>query len=189
MRTDSWKGLVTKASPFAVPPGAAVEQVNLGTRTPGQLTARDGMRAVASLPAVSGVVDCCSYEFGGKVFLLSLTDAGELIASESPAYGPATASPAEPQLAVSSGQTATSYTQRYLSGVDGAASDPAPQPPGTELRFGLLSGGRANTATWPYKLDANGLCPGASKTAAFAAGNAATSSVPPSLTPASMCVP
>jgi len=189
MRTDSWKGLVTQASPFAVPPGAAVEQVNLGTRTPGQLTSRGGMRAVSSLPLVAGVLDCCSYEFGGKVFLLSLTDAGELIASESPAYGPETARPVEPQLSVASGQTATSYTQRYLSGADGAATDPPPPSPESESRFGLLSGGRANTASWPYKIDANGLCPGASKTAAFTAGNAATSAVPPSLTPANMCVP
>lgn len=189
MPTDSWKGLVTQASPFAIPAGAAVEQVNLGTAIPGQLTSRSGMSAVACLPAVQGVMDCCSYEFGGKVFLLSLTATGELIASESPAYGPKTATPSEPQLSVQAGQTATSYTQRYLQSAGGSITDPVPPPPESESRFGRLYGGQASTASWPYKINANDLCAGENKTNAFTGGNAATSEVPPSLTPANMCVP
>jgi hypothetical protein len=188
MRADSWKGLVTKASPFAVPPGAAVEQVNLRSDTPGQLTSRGGMRAVASMPALQGVMDCCAYEFAGKVFLVALNASGQLIASESPAYGSPTPRPVEPQLSVLASQVATSYTQRYLGG-SGAASDPPPPAPGQELRFGLLYGGQASTASWPYKVNANDLCAGANKTGAFTAGSAATSSVPPSLTPDNMCAP
>lgn len=189
MRADSWKGLVTQASPFAVPAGAAVAQVNLCANIPGQLTSRNGMRTVASLPSVQGSLDCCTYEFGGRVILLSLNAAGELVACESPAYGAATAMPLEPPLSVQSGQTATAYTQRYLSGAGGASADQPAPPPESELRFGRLSGGKANTASWPYKLNANDLCAGASKTSAFTAGNAATASVPASLTPGNMCVP
>lgn len=189
MRTDSWKGLVTQASPFALPAGAAVEQVNLACNIPGQLATRGGMRAVASLPAVTAVLDVYPYEYDGKVYLLSLTAAGELIASESPAYGAETPRAAEPQLSVTQGQVATSYTQRYLDGFGGAASDPAPPAQEPEARIARLYGGAASTVSWPYKVNANDLCVGAAKTPAFSAGNAATATVPPSLTPSNLCTP
>lgn len=40
---DKWAGLVTNASPYSLPPGAAVTQVNLQAIAPGQLTCRLGM--------------------------------------------------------------------------------------------------------------------------------------------------
>lgn len=40
---DKWAGLVTNASPYSLPPGAAVTQVNLQVLSPGQLAARPGM--------------------------------------------------------------------------------------------------------------------------------------------------
>lgn len=188
MRSESWKGLVTQASPFAIPAGAAVEQVNLCTSSPGQLTTRSGMRPVACIPGVAGPVDCCACEIGGKVVLLSLTADGQLIACESPAYGAKVRTPAEPQLSVLAGQTATSYTQRYLSGASGPTSDAPPTTP-EESRFGLLSGGSAATVSWQYKLDANAMCSGQGKVSAFSAGTAATQEVPPSLTAEGMCSP
>lgn len=39
---DQWKGLVTNASPYSIPPGAAVTQVNLQCIVPGQLNVRLG---------------------------------------------------------------------------------------------------------------------------------------------------
>jgi hypothetical protein len=39
---DKWPGLVTNASPYALPPGAAVTQVNLQSLNPGQLVTRPG---------------------------------------------------------------------------------------------------------------------------------------------------
>jgi hypothetical protein len=39
---DKWPGLVTNASPYAIPPGAAVTQVNLQSLAPGQLVTRPG---------------------------------------------------------------------------------------------------------------------------------------------------
>lgn len=43
---DTWKGLVTNASPYSLPPGAAVTQVNLQCLVPGQLNVRPGHSAV-----------------------------------------------------------------------------------------------------------------------------------------------
>lgn len=44
---EKWAGLVTNASPYAIPPGAAVTQVNLQVISPGQLTVRPGLASVS----------------------------------------------------------------------------------------------------------------------------------------------
>jgi hypothetical protein len=44
---DKWAGLVTNASPYAIPPGAAVTQVNLQVISPGKVTVRPGTAAVS----------------------------------------------------------------------------------------------------------------------------------------------
>ena len=44
---DKWAGLVTNASPYSVPPGAASTQINWQILSPGQLTCRDGMTSVS----------------------------------------------------------------------------------------------------------------------------------------------
>lgn len=41
-----WRGLITNASPYAVPPGAAVAQVNVQVIRPGELAVRDGLAAL-----------------------------------------------------------------------------------------------------------------------------------------------
>jgi hypothetical protein len=43
---DKWAGLVTNASPYSLPPGAMVEQVNLQCIAPGQVTVRPGMARI-----------------------------------------------------------------------------------------------------------------------------------------------
>lgn len=43
---EKWAGLVTNASPYALPPGAAVTQVNMQVIAPGQLSVRPGLTAV-----------------------------------------------------------------------------------------------------------------------------------------------
>ena len=40
---DKWAGLVTNASPYALPPGAAATQVNLQILNPGQVSVRPGL--------------------------------------------------------------------------------------------------------------------------------------------------
>lgn len=44
---DKWTGLVTNASPYAIPPGAAVTQVNLRVIAPGSISVRPGTAAVS----------------------------------------------------------------------------------------------------------------------------------------------
>lgn len=51
---DKWAGLVTNASPYAIPPGAAVTQVNLQALNPGQLAVRPGLNAVSFLNLTAG---------------------------------------------------------------------------------------------------------------------------------------
>ena len=50
---EKWSGLVTNASPYAIPSGAAVTQVNVQAIIPGQMSVRPGMANVtwASLSA------------------------------------------------------------------------------------------------------------------------------------------
>jgi len=44
---EKWAGLVTNASPYAIPPGAAVTQVNLQVLAPGQIVVRPGTTSVS----------------------------------------------------------------------------------------------------------------------------------------------
>jgi hypothetical protein len=43
---EKFPGLITNASPYALPPGAAVTQVNVQSRIPGALVVRDGLTGV-----------------------------------------------------------------------------------------------------------------------------------------------
>lgn len=44
---EKWAGLVTNASPYSIPPGAAVTQVNLQAIVPGQVSVRPGSASVS----------------------------------------------------------------------------------------------------------------------------------------------
>lgn len=44
---EKWAGLATNASPYSIPPGAAVTQVNLQVIVPGQIKVRPGMVSVS----------------------------------------------------------------------------------------------------------------------------------------------
>jgi len=79
---EKWAGLVTNASPYAIPPGAAVTQVNLQVIAPGKLAVRPGTTAVSfsshtgSTAAIvrafryPGVPEAMVYQNGeGKLFV------------------------------------------------------------------------------------------------------------------------
>lgn len=51
---DKWAGLVTNASPYAIPPGAAVTQVNLQAIIPGQISVRPGHNAMSFSSLTAG---------------------------------------------------------------------------------------------------------------------------------------
>jgi hypothetical protein len=158
MKADQWAGLVTKASPYILPAGAAVEQVNLALTIPGQLTTRDGMRKVVCTASASNVLDCFPYDYNGTTVLFALTASGELVALPSPAYGPETTAPNEPPLTLTSSQTGTTYTQRFIVGQ--ASETPPPAPPAPDY-VGELFGGLASTASWPRLLMDTGTWQGA----------------------------
>lgn len=44
---DTWRGLVTNGSPYALPAGAAVTQTNFQCRRPGELSARNGQTTLS----------------------------------------------------------------------------------------------------------------------------------------------
>lgn len=46
IRVSKWPGLVTSASPYILPAGGAVEQVNAQSAVPGQLSVRGGMKYI-----------------------------------------------------------------------------------------------------------------------------------------------
>lgn len=53
---DKWAGLVTNASPYSIPVGAAVTQVNLQILNPGQVTVRPGLVNVSFTTHTAGTV-------------------------------------------------------------------------------------------------------------------------------------
>ena len=78
---DSWKGLVTNASPYAVPPGAAVTQVNWQCLRPGELTARNGQTTVTITTHTGGTtapVSMARYGIGSNECVLYQSAAGTL---------------------------------------------------------------------------------------------------------------
>lgn len=115
MRADKWAGLITNASPYVLPPGAAVEQLNLATNIPGQLTSRNGMRPVAfSAPEVIPETrDLYPYVTSTGTILLALNGNGEVVALQAPSYGAALTVPHEPALSPTSGQVVSSYTGKF----------------------------------------------------------------------------
>jgi hypothetical protein len=116
-----WAGLVTNASPYAIPAGAAVEQTNIVTATPGQLTSRGGMRPVSFASAAPEIRDCYPYIFGNAAKMIVLDASGQVRSLATPAYGTALSSPIDPSLSPSSGQVQSSYT--------GTFHDHAGEPP------------------------------------------------------------
>lgn len=79
IRVSKWPGLVTSASPYILPAGGAVEQVNAQSAVPGQLSVRGGMKNVTFTGTVSGqLLEIWGYSPGSgeseKIF--AFTDQG-----------------------------------------------------------------------------------------------------------------
>lgn len=127
MRVDSWGGLITNASPYAIgdkAPGAATVQDNLTGIVPGQVSVRGGMRPVrytawsgatppvATSTATPATLDCFSYDFQNKKRLIVLGADGKLLALESPAAGDLPAAPTFPALDATASTITTDYSMR-----------------------------------------------------------------------------
>lgn len=78
---DGWKGLVTNASPYAIPPGAAVVQINFQCIRPGELMTRSGQTSVtfATHTAVTGTpVVMAQHQIGSQECVVYHTNGGKL---------------------------------------------------------------------------------------------------------------
>lgn len=116
MSGGQWSGLVTNASPFLLPPGAAVEQVNLACRIPGVLRCRGGMRAVAGdndAEFPDGLADVAAIEIAGEQAVLCMLPDGSVQCVTGPTHDTAPEGPDEPTLAAPAGGVATHYTFTY----------------------------------------------------------------------------
>lgn len=83
IRIDSWMGVVSYASPYKLPPGGAVEQVNMCCLLPGQIQARGGMELTGSTTGVAQ--EMWGFTSGpdtDKIFIF--TDSGDILIEDAP---------------------------------------------------------------------------------------------------------
>lgn len=83
---DKWAGLVTNASPYSLPPGAAVTQVNLQVISPGQLAVRPGLQAV-TFDSYTGATSAIRAAFrypGVPDAILHQNEAGAILIAKGP---------------------------------------------------------------------------------------------------------
>ena len=165
MSDMSWHGLVTNASPFAVPVGAAIEQVNLCSDIPGQIHSRGGMAPVSYVGESEEIRDVHAFESGDDVLLISITPRG-LVVSTSPSRQERLEGAIDPLLASANGGVQTNYIHRYRN--IGSDQEPGPPPPdggGTDgpapgSTTNIILGGSSSTPydAFPFYVDANIQC-------------------------------
>lgn len=81
-----WAGLATNASPYSIPPGAAVTQVNLQAIAPGSLSLRPGTSAVTfsgTFTAANAIRSMARYPNEGEAVVYWDT-VGQVIVRRSP---------------------------------------------------------------------------------------------------------
>ena len=84
IRINVFQGVVTYASPYFLPPGGAVEQINACSLIPGQLTVRGGMREALTTP--EACLELWGFTLGpctDKLFIQ--TESGEILIKDAPA--------------------------------------------------------------------------------------------------------
>lgn len=117
MRSENWKGLITNASPYALPAGAATEQVNLQCHIPGQLITRGGMApavtGVLATPIATEVRDLYPFRNAGTTKLVGLTPSGTLVAFSGPTVGQSPAVPSVSAMTPTSGQVRSNYIGQF----------------------------------------------------------------------------
>lgn len=84
---EKWSGLVTNSSPYALPPGAAVTQVNLQVINPGQLVCRKGATNVSwgtTSGATVPVVKAMRTPYAGVEKVIYQNQSGQVFVAQSP---------------------------------------------------------------------------------------------------------
>jgi hypothetical protein len=85
---EKFAGLVTNASPYAIPPGAAVTQVNVQCISPGQLNVRPGLQAYtlsSTVSATQPVVSAFSFQHAGGSIVVYQDAFGRVFSSRATA--------------------------------------------------------------------------------------------------------
>lgn len=200
MRLSKWGGLMTDASPYAIPPGAAVKQVNLITSTLGQLTSRGGMQPVqfSGGEAPGDVIDLYCYSRGSQPdIVFAMNSLGQLSVVSGPAASRELSVPEPPALTASAGTVVTSYTYGYADGgapplhagstlTPGAtAPQPPSEPPPLPSLVGGVQGGSAATQGYEEYINANENCAGGVDE--VEGGTAGTNVFPPSVDKSEIC--
>lgn len=81
---DKWAGLATNASPYSIPPGSTVQQVNLQCLVAGKLSVRPGMQAISFSSAdstASAILSAFRYQQGTGEHLVYQDSAGRIYSS------------------------------------------------------------------------------------------------------------
>ena len=81
---DKWTGLVSNASPYSIPPGSTVQQINLQCLVPGKLTVRPGLTPITFASADSTTAPVASsfrYQNGTAEHLVYQDSAGRIYSS------------------------------------------------------------------------------------------------------------
>lgn len=84
---DKWTGLVTNASPYAVPPTAAATQVNLQGLAPGELVTRSGITSVSFTThtgASAAIVQCVHFQHGTLPHIVYQNASGRVYVAKGP---------------------------------------------------------------------------------------------------------
>jgi hypothetical protein len=82
-----WDGLITNASPYSVPPSAAVTQVNLQCLIPGELRTRQGLTSVSFAThtgTTSPVIRAVHYQNGTAPNIVYHNALGQLFVAKGP---------------------------------------------------------------------------------------------------------
>jgi hypothetical protein len=84
---EKWAGLATNASPYSLPPGAAVTQVNLQIINPGQLVCRKGATTI-TFATTSGttvpVLKAMRTPYGGVEKVVYQNSSGQVFVAQGP---------------------------------------------------------------------------------------------------------
>jgi hypothetical protein len=85
---NKWGGLATNASPYTIPPGAAVTQVNLQVLSPGALTVRGGLASMTWTThsgSTAPVISLHRYQSGTVETVIYQNASGSLFFARGPA--------------------------------------------------------------------------------------------------------
>lgn len=136
LRLQKWGGLLTSASPYAIPPGGAVVQINLQNLAPGQMSVRGGMRAMAFDAGLAGSADIrelfrYAYHDGNEK-LLVFDASGAIQVLSTPEFGPETS----PDIACSHPAESRPGGGVYPKQGDGCGGSAGVTPPGPNIQVG-----------------------------------------------------